>query len=874
MKGKLFPLLSLIIIASMLLSACGGQTPTTAPQETQAPVQEATDEPVSEVPAEDPATNEETEGPAEGPTAEETSEPAAEHKGGWLDRIIFSAISEVGPAVEQLKAGAIDMYAVSSEDASIFEDVKASSDLAYSTSYGSNNQMLFNTTACADTSAFNPFTLAEVREAMNWAIDRTYISEEIMDGLAQPKFSPFTGAFPDYSRYADLFNSLEMKYAYDLEKAREAVTAAMTGAGAELVSGKWQMNGSPVEVIVLIRTEDSRKEIGNYFANQLEDLGFTVERQEKVRTEASPIWAESDPADCKWHVYTSGWISQNITRDEGANFVQFNTGKMQNLPVFNNFTPSEELMEVSDRLFTNDFSSMEERRELFTEALDLSMKESWWGVWVTDNTGFSPYDPERVTGAYDLASGFGSSQLFPFTIRIPEAEGGEVKIAQSGILVEAWNPIAGSNWTDDGMVQRFTYDWGAVSDPYTGLILPKLVEKAELTAVEGLPIEKSSDWIDLAFTDEIQVPGDAWADWDAENQRWITVEEKYPEGITAKTRSVVYYTPALWDTTWHDGSNMSIADFVMYMILTFDLGKEASPVYDEVMAPGVETLLTHLKGVKIVSTDPLVIETYDDTYTLDAENTIATWYPDRYIPASAPLGMISWHGLVPALLAEENGELAFSADKAGALEIERTSMISGPSLEVQAKYLDQALADQYIPYAATMSEYLTPEEAAARYENLKNYYNERKHMWLGTGPYYVEQVYPVEQTITLVPYEDYIFDVNQWSSFSEPKLADAVVEGPISIAAGDEATFDVSIFFGDEPYPAGEIDSVSYMLYDAEKNLVETGEAVAVADGLYQIVLTADQTSALTSGASRLVAAVTSQVVSIPAFAEYEFMVQ
>jgi hypothetical protein len=44
--------------------------------------------------------------------------------------------------------------------------------------------------------------------------------------------------------------------------------------------------------VFLIRTEDERKLIGDYVANQLEALGFAVDRQYKTRTEASPIWVQ------------------------------------------------------------------------------------------------------------------------------------------------------------------------------------------------------------------------------------------------------------------------------------------------------------------------------------------------------------------------------------------------------------------------------------------------------------------------------------------------------------------------------------------------------------------------------------------------------
>jgi hypothetical protein len=54
---------------------------------------------------------------------------------------------------------------------------------------------------------------------------------------------------------------------------------------------------------------------------------------------------------------------------------------------------------------------------------------------------------------------------------------------------------------------------------------------------------------------------------------------------------------------------------------------------------------------------------------------------------------------------------------------------------------------------------------------------------------------------------------------------------------------------------------------------VGQGEAKNVADGQYQVVLPADQTSKLDAGGSKLNVVVSSKVVSIPAFVTYEFVV-
>ncbi len=86
-------------------------------------------------------------------------------------------------------------------------------------------------------------------------------------------------------------------------------------------------------------------------------------------------------------------------------------------------------------------------------------------------------------------------------------------------------------------------------------------------------------------------------------------------------------------------------------------------------------------------------------------------------------------------MAEAAGELAYSADKATEKSIEQMSFIGGPSMDILAKYLDQAIAEKTIPYAATLGEYITANQAVARYTNLKNWYTAHGHFWVGTGPY-------------------------------------------------------------------------------------------------------------------------------------------
>jgi peptide/nickel transport system substrate-binding protein len=330
---------------------------------------------------------------------------------------------------------------------------------------------------------------------------------------------------------------------------------------------------------------------------------------------------------------------------------------------------------------------------------------------------------------------------------------------------------------------------------------------------------------------------------------------------------VVYPADLFTTITWHDGSPLSVADFVYSMIVGFDFGYEASINYDAALGESLAAFLAHFKGVRIVSTDPLTIEHYDDLWALDAEANVTTWWPNyTYGPGA-------WHNVTVGALADAAKELAFSADKADAESIEWMSFIAGPSLEILKKYLDQAATEVYIPFAPTMGAYITADEATARYANLTAWYEARNNFWIGTGPFYLYQVYPVEGTVTIQRNAAYPDSASKWSGFGSPKLSVVEIDGAGSITKGAEALFDVYVTYEDVAYPAAEIAAVNFLVFDATGALVASGPAEAVADGQYAVKLSADVTNALASGAYKLEVTVVSILVAIPTFAAFEFIV-
>ncbi|MHB1480946.1 MAG: ABC transporter substrate-binding protein [Bellilinea sp.] len=850
---------ALLVIASMVLAACqpAQTTPTEAPVVEPTAVPEATTAPE----------------PTEEPTPEVVK---TTRHGGWLDEIVVSVVDSAS-AVTQIQAGAIDIYAAGLSSASLPEIEAAGLD--YAKQNGLYYELTFNTYGpffTDSTGKVNPFVFAKAREALNWLIDRDYINREVYNGGALPKYFSIITQFPDYANMAETVRRLEAKYAYDPEKAATQMDEVMLGIeGVTKEDGKYMFDGEQVTLIFLIRNDSdgTRVPIGDYVANQLESIGFAVDRQYKKSSEASPIWVGGNVADGLWHLYTGAWSATIIDRDEGDNFEFFDTPQSAYgfSSTWQAFNVSDRYMELADALAYNKFTTREERNAALAEMLDLAMTESIH-VWLIDGKNFTPYR-DGVSVTYDLAAGVDGSMIWPYTIRLTDQEGGTLKWGAPDLFVDPWNPIAGSNWAFDQAIGRATWGEAYMIDPHTGLLHPQRFTHAEITAQEGLPIGLTlTDSYTLEFVPEIAVPEDAIVDWDAANQAFVTAAEKFPEGTTAKVKSIVYYPEDLFETVkWHDGSNLSLGDFLYSWIISLDMGKPESPIYDEAYASNAEAILANYKGFRILSESPLTIEAYSDAYQTDAELNITTMWP------SFNYGEAPWHVLEAGAMADAAGEVAFSPDKADAKStdtatVEWLSLIGGPSIDILTKYMDQGIAEAHIPYANVLGDYITAEEAVARYENAKAFKDTYGHYSIGSGPYILSEVYLTEKVATLINNPDFVDLSDKWAMFGDPKVAEAELEGEGSVVVGNEFTFDVYVTFEGEPYASAEIKEVKGLLYDSTEQIVAVLQGTLVEEGYYVITVPADVSAKMVAGPAKIEAVVVPYTVAIPTFSSMEFV--
>ena len=96
--------------------------------------------------------------------------------------------------------------------------------------------------------------------------------------------------------------------------------------------------------------------------------------------------------------------------------------------------------------------------------------------------------------------------------------------------------------------------------------------------------------------------------------------------------------------------------------------------------------------------------------------------------------------------------------------------------------------------------------------------------------------------------------------------------GGTRVRAGQEIRFEVEISFAGEPYELEFIQEVKYIVLDATGSVAISGYATPVADGLFEIVLTGEQTKDLPIGSITIEAIVLPTLVASATFSAHTFV--
>ncbi|MBI1662602.1 MAG: ABC transporter substrate-binding protein [Nitrosopumilus sp.] len=654
-------------------------------------------------------------------------------KNVFFDSVKFIQYLDENTALEEVRNGNLDIYyyRISSDR---LENNQAREGLHVFDSTGGSYSILVNP---AESEEFNPFSIKEVRFALNYLVDRKLIVNELMGGYGSPIISYYSPSDPEYLTILEELEKFNFKY--NPAFAEEVITKALKEKGAVKVDGKWQINDTPIEIKIFIRSDDPvRKSIGEILSIELERMGFSVKKNFGDLNKAFVVVYGSNPSDLSWSLYTEGWGRSAFVRYDSIGLGQMYAPWFSNMPGFNDPSywnyDNDKLDEITQKIYTGDFETVEKRSELIQEAVIEGINES---VRIFLASKIDQYvTNEKVSG---VVNDFGAGVPSRFTPINAKGDSDELVIGVKQIYQGAWNPVM-------GLTDSYSrHIWGVISDPGTF--------KHPFTG-ETFPIR--ANWqIETAGPEgTLVVPTEAIM-WNPVLQKWENIK---PD--TMATSKVVFDFNF---SNWHNGQKIDMNDILHSLYFTIEWGTQVDEndrTFDTEFTPRAAQVIQTIIGVNQIDED--TIEVYVDYWHFD-EGEIADW---AVIWNTMPWEISS--AMEKAVL---DGKVSFSRSGATSKNVNWLSLIIPNDANLIKSYLHEFKESNYIPTALKHSNFES-DYYQERFDSSISWIEENNHAVISNGPFYLESYSPESRTILVNAFEDdsYPFKVGSWSEFEDTKF--------------------------------------------------------------------------------------------------------
>ena len=748
-------------------------------------------------------------------------------KNVFFDSVKFIQYLDENTALEEVRNGNLDMYyyRISSDR---LENSQAREGLKVFDSTGGSYSILVNP---AESEVFNPFSIQEVRFALNYIVDRKLIVNELMGGYGSPIISYYGPSDPEYLTILEELEKFNFKYNPTL--AEEIITKALKEKGAVKVDDKWQINETPIEIRIFIRSDDPvRKSIGEILAIELDRIGFSVKKDFGDLNKAFVVVYGSNPSDLKWSLYTEGWGRSAFVRYDSVGLGQMYSPWFSNMPGFNDPSywnyENVKLDEVTQKIYTGDFETAQNRSELIQEAVVEGINES---VRIFLASKIDQYVVnEEISG---VVNDFGAGVPSRFTPINAQSQNDELVIGVKQIYQGAWNPIM-------GLTDSYSrHIWGIVSDPGTF--------KHPFTG-ETFPVRTNWQVETGGPNGSIPVPTDAVM-WNPELQKWENIK---PETV-AKSKVTFDFDFG----TWHNGQEIDMNDIMHSLYFTIEWGTQTDEndrTFDTEFTPRAAQSIQTIIGVNQIDED--TIEVYVDFWHFD-KGEIADW--------AVIWNTMPWEISAAMEKAVLDGKVSFSRSGATSKNVNWLSLIIPNDANLIKDYLIEFRDSSHIPIALEKNN-LESKYFQDRFNSSIRWVEENNHAVISNGPYYVESYAPESRTITVSAFNDesYPFRAGSWSEFENPefptisaiKLADVIQKGE---------AFSIEV-------EAKDTDSILYFLTNSQGNMISS-KSLDVADDKINIIIDSTDSEKLQIGTGNVKIFAISDSVLKPDFYESSFIV-
>ena len=613
----------------------------------------------------------------------------------------------------------------------------------------------------------------------------------------------------DYLTVYDL--TKQSRISYDPELAAGMIEQAMTQAGAVMQDGFWHFNDRRIDLKFIVRTEDERWDIGNDLRANLETLGFSITLVPMQFGPAIFTVYGTDPQLFQWHMYTEGWGRGAPQRYDFGNINSMCSPWLGNMPGWQEVGfwqyESQELDDLGQRIFTGDFNGLEERNRLYVEATEACLEESV-RIWVVTAVNNLP----AVSGIKGITEDVISGPRSLWTLREAHLPGSTEELNVGNLWVwtnrTTWNPIGGFGDVYSNDIWNNLRDTPLATHPFTGVPIPFRADYEVETAGPGANLD---------------VPADAF-EWDAGAGAWSSV----PAGTRA-TSKVTFDYSRYFQSNWHHGRPITMADVIYPIAQTFDMVYNEEKANVEVSISTTSKPLTDtFRGFRITDDDRL--EVYVDYWH----------FVDDYIAQYASVSGVTMPWEVLAAMDDmvfEQRIVAYSDTAAARFNVDPISLVLDRFARLTRNTLRDFAEDGSLPdnvFSVDGASLVSAEEAAERYAAAIEWFGDKGHMVISNGPYSLETFDSSAQFAQIQAFRDpgYPFKPGDLYYGKPPALSIAGVDGATLVeGSGMSATVSVE--------GPGQL-SVQYVFQDpATGEIVASGPAQAESGGRFRVDVSA-----------------------------------
>ncbi|WP_148686943.1 ABC transporter substrate-binding protein [Candidatus Nitrosocosmicus hydrocola] len=715
--------------------------------------------------------------------------------GGYADQIKFIRFSNENVAYQQVSNGQLDAYFFQIP-LQLVEIAKKNPNLKVFEKEGLSYGLLINPSNSSN--SFNPFSLKEVRFALNFLIDRNFIVNNILKGFGEPIVEPYGSASPEYHNILPIIDPLKIRY--DASFAQNMINDAMTKVGAtQDTNGKYSIGGKPVTVKILIRNDDLlRKSFGDYVAAEVAKIGFTVTKEYGDLTKANRIVYGSDPANLEWNMYTESLISNSFLRYNPGTVTQmyapwFGSMPGSQNPAFWQYTNST-IDNTTQKLIFNNFTSEGERNELLQKAEAVGIEEA---VRLFFARSYDPYiSSSHINGLINDYSVGIANKLSLLNALKNNTDNSTLNIGMIQIYQGAWNNVNGCSDFYCRIIYSLIADSPIFSNPYSG---------------DPEPLRNTwSNVISNGYNDTVPVSEKSIL-WDPYNQSWENSGSLNNSALTKVTIAPSY-------SKWHSGVPIDKYDLLYSYYFPYEWStdtKNDDLTYDAEYASLVFPTLSLIKGIEFH--DNGTFDTYVDLWHYDKKQVppYGTLWPSE-----------PWDITAATERLVTGNKLSYSKSDANIKGIDQLSL----NLPIQSELIRGELAkmvnEKYIPNS--LKGLVSLDYVLDRYDASIQWIDEHHNAVIGSGPYFLDEFNPSGGVVTIKAFRDptYPIKTGQFSYFeSPPELIVQKIDVPKFIRIGQQFDFaiELSIKNSSNEYNPfrGMID---YFVTDRNNEQVITGE--------------------------------------------------